>query len=58
MQASEIVRSLKLDEIIRAEGSTCLAEFVETLEKSPDANVEAFLSSRPNGSPSCRSKQL
>jgi serine/threonine protein kinase len=48
MQASEIVRSLKLDEIIRAEGSTCLADFAETLEKSPDASVETFLGSRPN----------
>ncbi len=47
MLASEIARSLKLDEIIRAEQGTCLAAFADTLKRAPDTSIEQFLSGRP-----------
>lgn len=47
MLASEISRSLQLDDILQAQGSACLADFADTLQKSPQCTVETFLESRP-----------
>jgi serine/threonine protein kinase len=47
MLASEISRSLQLDEVIREYGSECLSAFARTLEASPESTIESFLTSRP-----------
>src|SRR5262245_10065432 len=47
MLASEISRSLEWKKSIRDHGSECLIAFAQTLEKSPDSTIEAFLNSRP-----------
>lgn len=47
MQASEISRSLQLDDVIRSDCSTCLAAFADTLDRSPETTIEVFLKARP-----------
>src|SRR5262245_38082889 len=47
MLASEISRSIQLEELIHKQGSACLAAFVRSLQDSPDCNIEMFLTARP-----------
>jgi hypothetical protein len=47
MLASEISRSIKLEELIHKQGSDCLAAFVKFLQDSPDCDIEKFLAARP-----------
>jgi serine/threonine protein kinase len=48
MLASEISRSVRLDEVIRTRGTECLTAFTETLQQSPDNTLETFLEARPS----------
>ncbi len=47
MLASELARSIELDELVRAEGNPCLVAFSESLARDPRSTIEGFLYERP-----------